>query len=277
LNLDFARNPKTNGTILAESLQEPPLKVVRAFTLADGTALAHLHNVSGGLLGGDDLRFRVHVGNGSKAQLTTTSATRIYRHRPEFSATTQRNEISVGENALLEYLPDTIIPFAGSQFLQETEIHLAEGAGLYWWEIISPGREASGELFEYEQFEMRSRVIAHGRNIVVENISLCPKKKNVNSLARLGPYRYFATFYVCLLGRDARFWRAAEDHLRVLTSELTKSGETLWGVSTLLTHGLVVRCLARHGRDVLPGLHAIWNRAKLHLHGCEAIPPRKVI
>jgi hypothetical protein len=37
-----------------------------------------------------------------------------------------------------------------------------------------------------------------------------------------------------------------------------------------------VRCLARHGRDVLPGLHALWSVSKLLLFGREAVPPRKV-
>jgi urease accessory protein len=276
LNLDFARDPKTSETFLASSLQEAPLKVVRAFTLADGTAMTHLHNVSGGLLGGDDLSLRVGVGRGSKVQLTTTSASRIYRHRPDLSATMQRNEIVVGEDAVLEYLPDAMIPFAGSRFLQKTTIHLAPGAGLYWWEIIAPGREASGELFEYEQFEMRTKIVALDRTIAAENICLSPAKRNVASPARLGAYRYTATFYICDVGRDASRWRVAENHLRELTGGLTKPGETLWGVSTLLAHGLVVRCLARRGRDVLPGLHAVWRRAKLHIHGCEAIAPRKV-
>ena len=276
LHLNFAQNPKTKETFLAGSLQEPPLKVVRTFLLEDGTALAHLHNVSGGLLGGDHLSLHVNAGNGSKVQLTTTSATRIYRQRPEFSATTQRNEIMVGENALLEYLPDAMIPFSASRFTQETAIHLASGAGLFWWEIIAPGREASGELFEYEQFEMRTKVFALGRTIAAENICLKPARKRMASIAQLGSYRYTATFYICAVGREASIWRAAEDHLRVLTSELTRPGETLWGVSTLLAHGLVVRCLSCRGREILPGLQAIWNRAKVHLHGCEAIPPRKV-
>src|SRR5215472_6980414 len=83
LHLDFAKDSATNNTFLADSLQEPPLKVIRAFSLDDGTALAHLHNVSGGLLGGDQLHLRVTLGNQAKVQLTTPSATRIYRHRPE--------------------------------------------------------------------------------------------------------------------------------------------------------------------------------------------------
>jgi urease accessory protein len=57
---------------------------------------------------------------------------------------------------------------------------------------------------------------------------------------------------------------------------MTRRGEILWGVSSLVAHGLVVRCLARGGREVLPGLQAIWRSAKRHLYDREAIPPRKV-
>src|SRR5208337_3904705 len=70
LELDFEFNRATGRTVLAASRQQAPLQVVRAFQLEDGAALAHLHNVSGGLLGGDGLELRTHVGAGASAQLT---------------------------------------------------------------------------------------------------------------------------------------------------------------------------------------------------------------
>src|SRR5271169_2160149 len=70
LRLDFACDSPAGQTILAASHQEPPLKVVRAFAVEDGAALVHLHNVSGGLLGGDRLELAVNVGRGARAQVT---------------------------------------------------------------------------------------------------------------------------------------------------------------------------------------------------------------
>jgi hypothetical protein len=78
LELDFEFDHAAGRTVLAASRQQAPLQVVRAFALEDGSALAHLHNVSGGLLGGDRLALRAQVGAGASAQLTTTGATRIY-------------------------------------------------------------------------------------------------------------------------------------------------------------------------------------------------------
>ncbi len=122
LRLDFERDSSTGQTVLAASFQEPPLKVVRAFAVEGGTALVHLHNVSGGLLGGDRLELAVNIGAGAQVQVTTTGATRIYRPRAAALPTLQTNEIVVGENGLLEYLPDAVIPFAGARFShQQTE------------------------------------------------------------------------------------------------------------------------------------------------------------
>ena len=276
LALDFARDAATGRTVLSASVQEPPLRVVRAFALDDGSALAHLHNVSGGLLGGDRLSLAVNVGAGASVQLTTTGGTRIYRPRKSASPTTQTNEIRVGANALLEYVPDAIIPYAGARFAQRTRIDLAAGAGLFWWEVIAPGREASGEVFAYESLEMRTDVIANGRLIAAENIRLDPRGAPLRSIARLGEYRYWATFYICRVGLDAAAWLAAEEHLRESARGLSRPGEALWGVSTLPADGLVVRGLAVRGRDALGGLHALWNAAKLRLYGRPAVPPRKV-
>lgn len=276
LKLSFARDPATGRTILANSHQDAPLRVIRAFHLDDGAALAHLHNVSGGLLGGDRLSMSVDVGEGAEVQLTTTGATRIYRPRQDAQAATQENQITVAANALLEYVPDPIIPFAGARYWQRIAIHLSNGAGLFWWEILAPGREAHGEVFAYECVEMQTDLHALGHPIAAERVRLEPSRGNVSDVGRLGPYRYCASFYICRVGVSSKTWPPAERHLRETANSLTISGELLFGISTLVAHGLVVRILASRGRALLPAMYAIWNAAKMFLYGREAVPLRKV-
>jgi len=276
LRLEFRYDEGRRTTILARSSQDPPLRVVRAFSLPDGNALVHLHNVSGGLLGDDSLSLTVEAGARSSVQLTTTGATRIYRPRRESQAASQTTEISVGNGALLEYLPDAIIPFAGTRFEQRTRILLSPGAGFLGWEILAPGREARGELFEYESLSMKTDVFAGGRPIATERIQLRPGKFPLTSPARMSFYRYWAAFYICQVGLEPSVWTALEQQLRVGAQQFLTAGDSLWGVSSLVAHGLVVRCLALHGRSVLPGLYAMWRAAKLRLYGREAVPPRKV-
>jgi urease accessory protein len=276
LLLDFARDEIAGCTVLAASRQEPPLKVVRAFNVQDGAALVHLHNVSGGLLGGDQLALKVDVGARAGVQLTTTGATRIYRPRNEAPPATQSNEFTLYEDALLEYVPDAIIPYGGARFSQTTTIYLAQGAGIFWWEILAPGREAGGESFAYDSVEMKTDVVALGQPIASERVRIEPRKHSTQSFGRLGPYRTWATFCIARVGPSAAEWLALEYELREQAMPLTKHGETLWAVSALPAHGVMVRCVAVHGRHVLPGLQNLWQTAKQRLYGRDAVPPRKV-
>lgn len=276
LDLDFRSDPVSGRTALVRSLQIPPLRVVRAFHREDGSALAHLHNVSGGVLGGDCLVLRAKVEREANAQLTTTGATRIYRPRPGSPPALQLNEIFVAQDALLEYVPDVVIPFAGARFLQRTTIHLADRAGLIWWEILAPGREASGEVLQYERVELSTNVLAAGRPIAAERMRLEPASRHSQSLGRLGEYRYLASFYICRVGLAARAWLVAEQQLRELARAITRLHETVWAISTLPADGLVVRCLALRGRDAVSGLRTIWQAAKLLVWNRPAILPRKV-
>src|SRR5690348_12893716 len=106
--------------------QEPPWRVIGAFPLANGGALAHLDNVSGGVLAGDQLSLQVSVGPQAIAQVTSTGATRLYRHRSNVGASEQRVTLDIAPGGLLEYLPDPVIPFSGSRHRQVTQVTMAE-------------------------------------------------------------------------------------------------------------------------------------------------------
>lgn len=276
LRLRFGRADDTSRTALIECDQRPPLQVVRAFPSSRAAALAHLHNLSGGVLGGDLLELSVEVGDGASAQVTSTGATRLYRCRHGASAAVQRQCFRVGRGALLEYLPDELIPFAGARYRQETVIELADGAGLFWWETVAPGRAARGELFMYDSLLFKLDLTARGLPLARERVALNPARRPLQSTARLGPYLYFATFYVCRVGLPEPRWLELEEELAGLARSLSSTGSTLWGVSTLPAHGLVVKALSIKGRDIAHGLLDFWRASKSALYGEAAVPPRKV-
>jgi urease accessory protein len=276
LSLSFERDADSGATQLRASSQEPPLRVVRGFARQDGSSLVHLHNVSGGLLGGDRLSLALSLAQGAEAQITTTGATRIYRPAPDAAPAEQINRAYVGESALLEYIPDAIIPYCGVRFLQRSEIHLAQGAGLFWWEILAPGREARGETFAYEHLQIHTDIVACGQLIAAERMRLQPASRPVHQVARLADLKYVITLYICRVGDDARRWLSLEDELREAARDSAAAGEMLWGISTLPAHGVAVRGLARRGHGILTALQHLWRIAKLSLYSRGPILPRKV-
>ncbi len=249
--------------------------MVRGFPLASGETLAHVHNVSGGVLDGDLLECRIELASGAQAQVTTTGATRVYRSRSAERVARQRLVVDVGENAHLEYLPDQLIPFAGARFTQRSEVKLAPGGSLVWWDMLAPGREASGEMFRYESLAVSLELTACGEPIAIERWTLAPLVRSPSAMARLGPFLHFASCYVCQAGMPAHFWRKFESELQELADRLS-GAEVLWGVTALKAHGLVVRGVAVSGRPLYQGLVEIWKAAKWSLCGRVATLPRKI-
>jgi urease accessory protein len=276
LRLRFEVRGDRKQTILTECEQQLPLRVVRAFRLDDGGALVHLHNLSGGVLGGDQLEVTVEVGPGAVVQVTSTGATRIYRSRKDVRPGYSKTCIRVEDDGLVEYLPDQLIPFAGSRYRQETRIELGENAGLFWWEIISPGRAACHELFAYDLLQLKTSISALGKPIALEHMKIEPARRSISSLARLGEYRYFSTFYVCRVGTDPSRWLELEKLLGEFAGQWSKPSRIVWGVSPLRAHGIVVRALSSNCGDITKRLPDFWRAAKLFLCHREAVLPRKV-
>ncbi|HEX7734951.1 MAG TPA: urease accessory protein UreD [Ktedonobacteraceae bacterium] len=276
MRLYFTYEPERQVTILRASEQEPPLRVVRAFPRVDGSALLHLHNLSGGVLGGDQLALDIELGPGARAQLTTTSATRVYRCRDASPPARQTCRVRVGAGGVLEYLPDQLIPFAGSRYQQSTRIELAQDAGLFWWETIAPGRLARGECFAYDLLQSDLTILAAGCPVACECFKLESGHASMASVARLGAFRYHTSFFICRVGLPAASWLQLEQSLGELAQQQSRPGEIVWGVSALVAHGLLVRAASTRGYDIAPGLLAFWKAAKRALYDEDAVSPRKV-
>ncbi|MEP7351849.1 MAG: urease accessory protein UreD [Acidobacteriota bacterium] len=263
-------------TRMSVDTQEPPWKVLRAFEQSNGGALVHLHNVSGGILSGDRLSLRLHVGSGAVAQVTTTGATRLYRHRELSSDSEQDLSITVAEGGLLEYLPDALIPFRGSRHSQRTVVNLADGATFFWWETVAPGRQAMGESFAFDRLQIQTEVRSHLRPVVLENFVLQPDVSSLRSASRMGEYSHTATFYAVQVGRPAAELRQLESLLAEQAHAVSHPGVTIWGASALAADGVVVRGLSATARELSATLARFWNTARQFLTGESPIPPRKL-
>jgi urease accessory protein len=175
---------------------------------------------------------------------------------------------------LLEYLPDSVIPFREARFEQCTDVHLAPGATLFWWEIIAPGRVASGELFAYESLRVRASISNRERPIFIDRMSIQPREAKLSSLARFGKYRYLTSFMICRTNEDATIWIALERMLREIAQQRSGS-DTYWGATALTSDGLLVRGLSISPVAIMEDLFCFWTSAKNYLCGRAATAPRR--
>src|SRR5579862_1865068 len=92
---------EAGATILRVKQQQPPWRVIRGFPAPSGETLAHVHNLSGGILASDELNIQLDLEAGAQAQVTSTGATRIYRSRSTRGFASQRMNVKISAGAYL--------------------------------------------------------------------------------------------------------------------------------------------------------------------------------
>jgi urease accessory protein len=139
----FAR--RGGATVLADLYQRTPCRVLFPHAPAGEPPTAVLLTTSGGLAGGDRLAIAAQAGAGAMATVTSQAAEKIYRSLGSTASVTV--ELTVGEGAWLEYLPQETILFEGARLERRTSASVATGGRLLACETVVFGRGARGESF----------------------------------------------------------------------------------------------------------------------------------
>jgi urease accessory protein len=223
--------------------------------------LVYVLNPTGGILQGDRLEADIRVERGAHGIVTTPSATKLYRaDRPAESTTRLR----VAADATLEYLPEPIIPYSGSRYVEHLSIDVEPGGRLLAWETLAPGRAARGELFEYELLGLRLTARAGGQEILRERAELRPSREKLPSLS-MGTATHYGVLIV--VGGD----------VRGLTAGIREDlGSLRAGVTTLSGSGLLVKALAVGSRDLSALFSRVRERVLRHWMGRPATSLRPI-
>ncbi len=134
-------------TRLADLYQRDPCRVLFPDSEPGAPPQAVLVTTSGGVAGGDSLKMEVEVGFGAHAVVATQAAEKIYRAAPGSEPCLIDVGVTVGEGAVLDWLPQETIVFQGSRLKRRTVAHVAPGGALLACEMVVLGRAASGERF----------------------------------------------------------------------------------------------------------------------------------
>ena len=268
LRLDFAR--RGPATVVVGCRFTLPLQVLAPVALDDPAAVVSILNPTGGLVGGDRLVIDVVAGAGAHAVLTTPSATRVYRADGE--PTVQTVRLSVGPRAVVEWVPDHTIPFAGSALRQAIDVELDETAGLILVDAFAAGRVAAGEAWRFALLESAISIRDPGGWLLYDRFVLRGRAVH-NDLAPDGlgfaeSHPYFAS--IAVVGAFDRDRFAAD-----VQGLDTDGGATSLGVAALPRRGALVRCLASSAPALLDAIDECWRLARRVLLGLPPLALRK--
>ena len=266
LRLRFARSGAR--TILAQSRFSLPLQALAPLTLENGASYLMLVNPTGGVLGGDHLVTEIVLDAGTHVCLTTPSATRIYRtaEQPAILETTVR----VGGSATLEFLPDHVIPHAGSALRQSLRIELAPGSRAIVLDAMASGRLARGERWNFREMHSRTEVHACGKPAYINRARIEPGAMRLNQFGVMEDFDYAAS--VVIFADGFTRW----DEVLSAMNTVLDSEPGVYGGATLLSRGgCVVRFLARSAVDMTHANKNLWDAAREHVFGLPPLHDRK--
>ncbi|MDE2843869.1 MAG: urease accessory protein UreD [Chloroflexota bacterium] len=265
-------------TRLARSSTRPPLQVQGALhpeRTLPAMALVLLSNPTGGIFQGDDHQISVTAETGAAAHVSTQGATRV--HAMPLGQAKQCVSLEVAPGGYLEYLPDPLIPYQDSDFQQRTTIAVKPGGILVSWEVLTPGRLAMGEAFQYRRLASHLEVLGEDRvPQYIDSFEIIPSRRNPlleHVAGPMVPERRAYTLGSMLIIAEGRDLRQLQRELQETTAD---SNGVPAGVTCLPGKGaLGIRALGRDCDEVQKILRRCWAKARLHLLGVGIPDPRK--
>lgn len=215
-----------------------------------GALLVQVVNPTAGILEGDSLESDIAVAKDASLLLTTPSASRVFKMKS--GSAVCRQHFAVAKEGWLEVLPEPLVPHRGSRYRQTTRVEVALGGGLFFADLLMPGRIAHrNEAWEWDRLCLETEVRLDGELILRERFDTAGAElKALAVLAGSGPKACFGN--AVLIAEGEAPW---------LKPVRALHGDGVWlGVSALRRGGWSIKFVAADSirlRKTLKELRAI--------------------
>ncbi|MBT3328996.1 MAG: urease accessory protein UreD [Nitrosopumilus sp.] len=259
-------------TSITKQFSQVPLQIQRAVYLEESLpemAYVYIISPSGGILQGDRYKIDITLKNNAISHITTQGATRIYSMNSNFAS--QITNITVDDNCYLEYIPDQIIPYQNSRYYQKVNLNVHDNATVVYSEILTPGRMAMNELFDYEICYLRM-ICKNQENKFrcLENMKIEPKNQNLKVNGIFGKYSIVGTVYVLT---KKEYVTELEN---IINIDLEELDDISIGTSVLPNDsGIIVKILGRNTEKVIEIIYKILKITRKKILGAEFSKIRK--
>ena len=263
ISIVFRKNAE-GRTYMARQFWHIPLQILKAhYYDVDGTAVVYSLNPAGGILQHDRLLTEIECERGADAVFTTPGNSKYYRM--DEGCAKLWNRLYVHDGGVLEYLPEHNVPFAESKVYQDNEFRVEKGAVLFAADMVTSGRKASGEEFDFDIYASRTRIYIDGKLALYDNCSIDPKEDELMETGLLDGHQINGSFYVYADGMDPEL----------------KHRLNGMDVGVRLAAGnvradlLVVRFLGDSIMDMTDAMQRIWNVCRQSILNKPALRLRK--
>src|SRR6516225_6826813 len=157
LDLSFA--PYNGVTRLRRHYQRAPLHIYRPIYIDAAhpdMAFVFVLQSGDGFVQGDRYRVDINCEPGARVHITTQAATNVFGARQNLA--TQLVNLQADAGAVLEYLPDPVVPFRGSRLFQRISLTADREATVILGETLLPGRVAYDETHAYDLYWSETEV-----------------------------------------------------------------------------------------------------------------------
>jgi urease accessory protein len=260
--LDLRFTKSENRTILCRCRHLGPLRVQKPL-YPEGPEICHVVVIHppGGLADRDDLSICLTLEEGAHSVVTTPGATKWYKAK---EGSTFRVTIVLQRGAVLEWLPNESIYFAGASARTTLRIQLAAEAIACGWDINMLGRIASGESWETGELRAATEFIHEDGSLLwSERTLLRAGSELVRAPQGLGGYPIFGTLW-CVGGKSQ------PDVIAALAAELPFTSELRAGISLLPDGVLLIRAVGRQIEPVKSLMVDCWSRIRPMVVGRNA-------
>lgn len=271
LDLELQRND-TGKTVLTKQFSQVPLFIQRTLYPEESLPdMAYLYVISpsGGILQGDRYKIDISLKNKAISHMTTQGATRIYSMNSNYSS--QIINITVEEDCYFEYIPEQIIPYKNSRYYQKVNLNVHDNSTLIYSEVLTPGRVAMNESFEYDICYLRMHCTNQDNKIrFLENTKIEPKKQTVKDFGILGEYDTVGTVYILTRKENVI-------ELENIINQAIKNPDKV-SIGTSITpdeSGIIIRILGNKTEDIFDVIFKILEISRKNILGASFSKTRK--
>ena len=268
LDIELKENDQ-NKTVITKQFSQVPLQIQRAVypeNSLPGMAYLYIISPSGGILQGDRYKTDIRLRNNSICHITTQGATRIYSMNS--NSASQMVNITLDENCYLEYIPDQIIPYQNSRYYQKVNLNIHDNATLIYSEVLTPGRIAMNENFDYDICYLRTYCKNQNNKFrCLENMKIEPKENDMKVKGILGKYDIVGTVYIL----------TKKEKLQKLEKMINEKIEFITSGTSILPNesGIIVKILSNSTEEVYEKIYEIVKITRKEILGADFTKIRK--